>query len=314
MYNTNNKCKVIRGDETLTIYLDIILLENLLMNYIIVFATGLITKVQIKQVNLILASFIGAVYAVLSYLTAMQIYSNFILKLILSICMVYVAYRSKNVKALCKHLLIFYLTSFAFGGCAFALLYYIRPQDILMKNGVYIGTYPLKIALLGGVVGFVVVNIAFKIIKNRISKNDMFCEVEINLNNKASNVKAMIDTGNLLKDPITGTDVIVVESEKLESIIPKEVLKSMNNLITGELPNQQEEIQQYLARVRVIPFSSLGKQNGMLVGFKPDSVVVKCEDMQKEINKVIVGIYDKKLSKSNDYTGLVGIHMMEEVS
>ena len=59
----------------------------------------------------------------------------------------------------------------------------------------------------------------------------------------------MIDTGNLLKDPITGTDVIVVESEKLESIIPKEVLKSMNNLITGELPNQQEEIQQYLARV-----------------------------------------------------------------
>lgn len=283
------------------------------MNYIIVFATGLIVKVKIRQLNLILASLIGAVYAVLSYLTAMPIYSNFVLKLVLSICMVYVAFRSKNVKALLKHLLIFYLTSFAFGGCAFALLYYVRPQDILMKNGVYIGTYPLKIALLGGLIGFGVVNIAFKIIKNRISKKDMFCEVEINFQNKVSKIKAMIDTGNLLKDPITGTNVIVVESEELENIIPKEVLKKINNLVTGEIQDNQEEMQEYLARVRMIPFSSLGKQNGMLVGFKPDNIVVKCEDVEQEMNKIIVGIYDKKLSKTNDYTGLVGVNIMEEV-
>lgn len=297
----------------MTIYLDVILLENILMNYIIVFATGLIVKVKIRQLNLILASLIGAVYAVLSYLTAMPIYSNFVLKLVLSICMVYVAFRSKNVKALLKHLLIFYLTSFAFGGCAFALLYYVRPQDILMKNGVYIGTYPLKIALLGGLIGFGVVNIAFKIIKNRISKKDMFCEVEINFQNKVSRIKAMIDTGNLLKDPITGTNVIVVESEELENIIPKEVLKKINNLVTGEIQDNQEEMQEYLARVRMIPFSSLGKQNGMLVGFKPDNIVVKCEDVEQEMNKIIVGIYDKKLSKTNDYTGLVGVNIMEEV-
>lgn len=298
----------------MTIYLDIILLENLLMNYIIVFATGLIIKVKIKQLNLILASLIGAVYSVLSYLTAMQIYSNFLLKLILSICMVYVAFKSKNIKALLKHLILFYLTSFAFGGCAFALLYYIRPQDVLMKNGVYIGTYPLKIALLGGIVGFVIINIAFKVIKNKISKKDMFCEVEINFNHKVSNIKAMIDTGNLLKDPITGTNVIVVESEKLEEIIPKDVLKNINHLLSGQLQEEREEMQDYIARLRVIPFSSLGKQNGMLVGFKPDYVVIKCEEIEKEMSKVIVGLYDKKLSKSNDYTGLVGINIMEEVS
>jgi len=283
-----------------------VLLENLIMNYIIVFATGLIIKVKIKQLNLILSSFIGAAYSVLSYLTSMQIYSNFILKFLLSICIVYVAFRSKNTKALLKHLTIFYLTSFAFGGCAFALLYYIRPQDILMKNGVYIGTYPLKIALLGGIVGFVIINIAFKIIKSRLTKKDMFCNVEINFNNKASNVKAMIDTGNLLKDPITGTNVIVVESEKLEDIIPKNILQNINNVLSGELQYENEYMQEYLARVRVIPFSSLGKQNGMLVGFKPDNIIIKCDDTEKEIDKVIIGIYDKKLSKNSDYTRISG--------
>lgn len=299
------------GDKNLTVYLDVILIENIIMNYIILFATGLITKVQIKQINIIISSLIGAIYVVISYITGMQIYSNFILKFILSICMVFVAFSSNNIKSLFKQLVIFYLTSFAFGGCAFALLYYIRPQDILMKNGIYIGTYPLKIALLGGIVGFTIVNISFKLIKGRISKKDMFCEVEINFNNKTSRVRAMIDTGNLLKDPITGNDVIVVESEILEEIIPKQILQNINDMLGAKTEETNEIEQEYMSRLRLIPFSSLGKQNGMLVGFKPDNIIVDFEETKKKIDKIIVGIYDKNLSKTGEYKGLVGLNIIE---
>lgn len=299
------------GDKNLTVYLDIILIENVIMNYIILFATGLITKVRIRQFNIIISSIIGAMYVVISYITAMEIYSNYILKFILSICMVFLAFRAKNMKGLFRHLIIFYLTSFAFGGCAFALLYYIRPQDILMKNGIYIGTYPLKIALLGGIVGFTIVNISFKLIKGRISKKDMFCEVEINFNNKAVKVKAMIDTGNLLKDPITGNNVIVVESETLEGIIPREILQNINNMLTTKTDTTNDIEQEYISRLRLIPFSSLGKQNGMLVGFKPDNIVVDFEEIKKRIDKIIVGIYDKNLSKTGEYKGLVGLNIIE---
>ena len=69
---------------------------------------------------------------------------------------------------------MFYLTSFLFGGTAFALLYFIKPQNILIRNGVYVGTYPIKIALLGGMVGFSIITISFKIVKNRISKKFSF--------------------------------------------------------------------------------------------------------------------------------------------
>lgn len=298
----------------MTVYLDVILIENIIMNYIILFATGLITKVQIKQINIILSSVIGAVYALISYVTTLKIYSTLILKIVLSICMIFVAFKSKNLKTLFKHLIIFYLTSFAFGGCAFALLYYIRPQDILMKNGVYIGTYPLKIALLGGIVGFTIVNIAFKLIKGKITKKDMFCEVQINFNKKSANIKAMIDTGNLLKDPITGNNVIVAESNMLENVLPVNVLQNINKMLTTKTQENSEIDNEYISRLRLIPFSSLGKQNGMLVGFKPDNIVVHFEDTEKTIDKVIVGIYDKNLSKTGEYTGLVGINIIEEVS
>ncbi len=40
----------------MTIYLDVVLLENLCMNYIILFATGYIMKVKTKQWRLIVAA------------------------------------------------------------------------------------------------------------------------------------------------------------------------------------------------------------------------------------------------------------------
>ena len=136
----------------MTIYLDVVLIENLCMNYIILFATGYLLKIKMKQVRLIISATLGGIYSILAYMEILEIYSNFIFKIILSIVMVYIAYKAQNIKQLAKQLIFFYLTSFVFGGCAFALLYFVKPQEILMRNGVLVGTYPLKIAILGGIV------------------------------------------------------------------------------------------------------------------------------------------------------------------
>lgn len=122
------------------------------MNYIILFATGIIVKAPLKIIRTLTASTIGSIYAILSYMSLLQIYSNMFLKVILSVSMVYITFNSKSIKVFFKQLIIFYLTSFTFGGVAFALLYFISPQNILMEKGVLIGTYPIKIVLAGGMV------------------------------------------------------------------------------------------------------------------------------------------------------------------
>ena len=136
----------------MTIYIDIIFLENLFMNYIILFATGIIVKAPLKVIRTLLSGIIGSVYAVVSYMSILEINSNFLLKVVLSVVMVYIAFNSKRAKTFLKQLIIFYLTSFTFGGVAFALLYFVSPQNILMEKGVLIGTYPIKIVLAGGIV------------------------------------------------------------------------------------------------------------------------------------------------------------------
>ena len=113
------------------IYVDVIFLENLIMNCIILLATGIIIKTKIDVIRYVLASLIGSVYATVIYISNNTIFSNIYLKVILSITMVYIAFRPRRFQSLFKHLVIFYLTSFTFGGVAFALLYFVRPQDML---------------------------------------------------------------------------------------------------------------------------------------------------------------------------------------
>lgn len=292
----------------MTIYLDVVLIENLCMNFIILFATSYLLKIKSRFWRLLISSFIGGAYAILAYMEIFEAMSNVFVKVILSIVMVGIAFLPKNVKILLKQLAIFYFISFLFGGCAFALLYFIKPQDILMKNGLLVGMYPLKVAVLGGLVGFIVVGIVFKIVKTKFTKKDMFCDIEVHAFEGKIKTRALIDTGNLLKDPLTKMPVIVVEEEILSCLLPNNILKNIGKIMGGEQVEESEENLTYMSKFRVIPFSSLGKQNGMLMGFKADSIVV---EEQREMTNVIIGVYPQKLDKKEYYHALIGLDILE---
>ena len=298
----------------MTVYLDIVLLENLCMNYIILFATGYIMKLKMKQLRLVLSAMLGGIYAVIAYIEILPIYSSFGMKILLSVLMVYIAYNSKNIKNLLKQLVVFYLISFAFGGSAFALLYFVRPQDILIRNGVYVGTYPIKIALLGGIVGFIITYIAFKVVKTKIHKKDIIYNIEIHIKEKTLKLKAMLDTGNMLKDPISRMPVIVVAKEELYSILPEKLLDNIDKLIGGEAENLLEQVEEkeIFTRFRMIPFSSVGRQNGIMLGFKSDQVVIEKEDGTQMKNNVIIGIFNQNFGKN--YSALISMDLLEERS
>ena len=294
----------------MTIYLDLILLENIVMNHIIILATGMICKVNIKNIRVFLSSLLGAIYAIMTYLVDIEIYTNQITKIIVSICMVYIAFNSNNVKIMLKQLVIFYLTSFCFGGAAYYLLYNLKPNLIQMSNGILVGTYPIKIAVLGGILGFFIINISFKIIKNKLTKKDMLYDIEIFYKNNKCNIKAILDTGNLLTEPITKTPVLIVEAQKLKNIIPEKILNNIEDVIyNSTFEKIDEEIK---TRCSIIPFSSIGKNNGIIIGFRPDYIKIYTGDEKEIIKKVIIGIYNNKIAKNGIYSGLIGLNLLNE--
>ena len=298
---------MVDSTEVTTVYIDIIFLENLFMNFIILFATQTILKSNIKIIRTFIASILGGIYAILMYMSEIRIYSNICLKIILSLAMVEIAFNPKSIKSFFKYLVIFYLTSFTFGGVAFALIYFVSPENVVFNNGRLVGTYPIKMILLGGTLGFIIIVSSFKNIKKKISKTDMLCNIKITIENKSKSLISIVDTGNFLKDPISKAPVIVVNSQSLTGILPGEILDNIKDIINGANVN----IGQYIKKIRIIPFSSLGKENGLLLGIKSDISVINYQDNVIIIKDAIIGIYPGILNKENKYQALVGIEALE---
>lgn len=293
----------------MTIYIDIIIVENLIMNYIILYATGLISKNKISYLRIFLASLIGSIYAATQYISKLNIYSNFIIKTILSIIIIFVAFNPQNIKKLCKQLVLFYLTTFTFGGVATYLIYLLKPQNIIIKNGMYVGTYVLKVIFIGAILGTIILIISFRLSKNKMTKKDLICQIKIKLNGKEKVLNAIVDTGNMLKEPITGNPVVVIEKVALYDLMPKEILNNTESILGGDFEQIPEKIKkEYIQRLKIIPFSSLGKQNGMLVGIKPEKLEV-INEQSEEKNNAIIGIYNKSLTKRGEYNALIGIEL-----
>lgn len=49
----------------------------------------------------------------------------------------------------------------------------------------------------------------------------------------------------------------------------------------------------------------------MLIGFKPDEIQVNFDGVETKRENVIIGIYNKELSKNGGYAGLVGLEILE---
>ena len=268
---------------------------------------------QIKKWRILASASIGAVYTIVMYLDIIPIYSNVIMKFVLSVGMVYIAFKPSGMKQAIKELVIFYLASFVFGGCVFGLMYFLKPQLVQIRNGVFVGTYPLKVAIIGGSVAFIIIQLGFKLVKAKISKKDMIYKIEIRICEKTARISALLDTGNLLKEPITGLPVVIVEKNSLKKILPEEILNNLDKVVGGDTDElmYNEELIKYISRFRMIPFSSVGKQNGLLLGVRSDSVNIILDEVSETISNAIIGIYDKSFTKNGAYSAIFGLDMLE---
>ena len=277
------------------------------MNCIIIFSTALISKSKINYVKIGIASLVAGFYSILNYLWNLGNWESLLIKFLISVLIILIGFDSRKLKTIIKQLILFYLVSFTFGGISFMLLFLINPANIIFENGLLVGTYPVKVTIVGGIVGFIVIACVSYIIKDRLRTKSMLCDLEIFYKGNYQKLKTMIDTGNLLKEPISQTDVIIVEKNSLRGIISDEILDNIDNIVQGKWLDSKEEVYSY--KFKVIPFSSLGNENGLLIGFKPD--YIKILDEEECIrNDVIIGIYNGRLCKSNLYTSLIGLDIL----
>lgn len=288
-------------------YLDILWIDNLLMNFIILWITSKIVKNQGAIWRLWISAFLGATYAAVLFIPRFEMLSIFTMKIALSITMLLVAYKFNSLKEYIKILGTFYAVTFVFGGAALGL-YYFSEDTIEIAGGVfYIKNYPVKVLFISTTLVIILFRGIWIIIKNRQLKSKLLYKVAIEFEKKSVLVDALLDTGNGLCDPISRAPVIVVEYQQIKSILPAEIRMVFSSEQENDLEFVIKMITKcsWVERFRMIPYTALGKSNGMLIGFRPDRVLVFMDEKWHVINGTIIGIYNQKLSKDEQYHALI---------
>ncbi len=267
------------------VYLDIIIIENLIINYTILHITTMILKTPYKWYRLLLSSALGCLYCVLSiYISSLL--TIMILKVILSLCMVLLAFPYKSIRQYLEQCCVFYVTTFSFAGITL----------------VFFNTNKKYYFFLLSAIGYLLCMLIIKII-NRQTQKKLLYKVYIKMDKREVFFTAYMDTGNMLKDPFSNQGAIIAESTILEQIIPAEIYQCISD-------NTEEKIADispyWASRFLILPFTSISEKNGNLKAFRCDYAVITSDAKDTYVVKnAIIAICFSSLSSSHIYSALL---------
>lgn len=289
------------------IYAEYVFLENFIMNYFILSLTGKFAKFKSKRIKFIMASSLGALYAFVIFFPSLHFLFSVLMKIACSMLIIIVCFTPYHFRDFFRLMGIFYLITLVFGGAGFALFYFNNFNGIISNGIFYIANISIKNIFISCGVAYILIQFSWGYIQNQLSREKILMDVSIEINTKKADLRGIVDTGNSLTDPISKYPVMIVEYSAIKDILPIEI---RDILLDNKIFNLDQIIAQlngssWVTRFRIIPYRALGTENGMLIGFKPDNVLIYNDKYYKDIKDIIVAIYNRNLSKTGDYRALL---------
>lgn len=277
----------------MTIYLDVVFIENLVMNLSVILSEAILLNSLNKLIRKIGSALFATAYYILTLIFPKL--SDF--QVFVGILIILIAFRPTNLKLLIKQVFLFYFINFVFAGTSFALMCAFNKDKFSIFNGVVIGNFDVFKVFLAGIIAIIMLTYFFR----KRSKH-VFKDVVISISGKVKEIRLLLDTGNLLREPYTGKPVMIVEKSALKNVIDEELFNDLEKMLKGGeiIPDG----------MFLIPYRSLGNSLGFLLGIKPDFVTLKKNG--KKFCNVVIGICNENISETKSYSGIFGLETLDE--
>jgi stage II sporulation protein GA (sporulation sigma-E factor processing peptidase) len=299
-----------------TVYIDQVFIGNLVINYVLLWAAAKLSRIPARKGRILTGAALGALYSLIMFMPVSHVLFSVFVKVTASVIIAAVAFIPVAPRKFLICLGCFYLTSFTLGGLIFGSIFFISQDRVLNNQNISSAIagyfWPGVILGLAGLWG-AGKGIA-KLFDKKWWENIFKMILCIKYDGKLINIEALLDTGNSLKDPLTQNPVVVVEYHVIKSILPVQVQAFFEN-------NRAEpDVWQILSllsetrtvsRFSAVPFQSLGCANGLMLGFRPDEVLIEREGRMQRAGKVIIGIYHKRIDPVGVYHALLGPELLE---
>jgi stage II sporulation protein GA (sporulation sigma-E factor processing peptidase) len=224
----------------LAVYLDLVMGLNFLVDLLLLLGTNRLAGFPMGGKRCVLAALLGAVYSGICLLPGFSFLGNSFWRLVCLGLMGSIAF-GWNPGAL-RRTMVFILLSMALGGLA-----------VSFGRGDFVA-----LILSGGMV-WLLCHLGFG-----GNFGQTYVPVEISFEEKTVKVLALRDTGNTLRDPVTGERVLVIGADAAERL-------------TGLRPNQLAHPVETAAMhvgYRLIPYHAVGQPGGMLLAKRFENVSI----------------------------------------
>jgi stage II sporulation protein GA (sporulation sigma-E factor processing peptidase) len=299
-----------QSGDFMAVYADVVFIINFLMNGFILYIVSKLIKKKTKWYKIIISSFImSLIYCLFMFVPMLRFLNVIFVSAAIILIGVQIAFNPKGIKEYASIIVTCYITAFSVGGLGFAL-YYLTPAANIIGDALQftINNFSIKILLFSTCTFYILFKVFHAKLHRLLIKNQVFYNVTIYSDANDVKFNALLDTGNSLKDPLNEYPVIIAEFEVIKAFLPSKMKELFEKRKENDLTSLVSTAVdcEFSKRIRIIPFTSIGKQNGVLCGFRPDKVEINTGDDVFTLKNVIIAIYNFNLSEDGTYHGLLG--------
>ncbi len=275
--------------ETVTqpiLYLDTTLLMHSSIDFLLLYLTGKLCLLKSPKWKLFIASILGGIYGTAYMMNAHPILISPWLRLVFPLLLISIAFHPSNRKDWVNSIAVFTLLNIITTGTIFLLFF----MQVPMGKFHHIFIWGAGAAILWGITHQLLRAIP------KLSHKITEVVVEICLGGKTIHCHGFVDTGNSLVDPTDHKPVIVIRNQLFQPILNlekggKDVPGSNLQVLYQQLL-QNEQLKE---RLRVVPYNSVGKNHGMMIGFRSDMVIIKNDLTTRKHQGIVIAITEEKI-------------------
>lgn len=202
------------------IYIELLVIEDLLINYVILYATGIALNRITRFNKIFFAATIGTISLIFLFCNLHNYIIN-IISFLFSIAMSLIAFSYKDIIYTIKNIIYMYLISIFLAGSIYLINTNYLPQ---------INNYLLNVISLL-IISPIITYIYIKSISKIKINNSNYYQIDIYLKDKPKiTVTAFLDTGNKLIDPYTKKPIILISKHKITCKINNPILVPYNTI------------------------------------------------------------------------------------
>ncbi len=273
------------------IYADILIVINIIVNYLLLRACATITGCQFSPVRFLSASAMGGVFSLIIFIENIPDAVNIIIKFVFFALIVLIAFGAKSLKAFLKCFGTFFITNFAFAGIMLAISIAVAPNATIYKNGIVYFNINIFTLTVTSVICYAVLSISSRFTKSKVPEKSIY-QLRITYGSKTVEGKALLDTGNTLCDCFSGKPAIITEKKFVSHLCDEAEITEMKNF-------------------RLIPFSTI-ESGGALPAFLADKAEIMENGKWIEAKDIYIAVTEKKIV-SGGYSALLGMPFFDAI-